>query len=163
MKITFYHYEDEDITINTDAILKDGKLLLDGLDYGKRVEELRGMGDDYEYKLSLDNENTTKLFDSLGVADKTDKQKLATMKEKFGKDGRISEIEEYCDVYEILKNTNINRIYLNGSLAYSLFVNKYPELSNISYKLPSTSSANAKMKLEDLVSSWSIILEELRK
>ena len=86
MKITFYHYEDEDITINTDAILEDGKLILDGLDYGKRVEELRGMGDDYEYKLSLDKENTTKLFDSLGVADKTDKQKLATMKEKFGKD-----------------------------------------------------------------------------
>ena len=73
------------------------------------------------------------------------------------------EIEEYCDVYEILKNTNINRIYLNGSLAYSLFVKKYPELFKISYKLPSTSSANAKMKLEDLVSSWSIILEELRK
>ena len=101
MKITFYHYEDEDITINTDAILKDGKLLLDGLDCGKRVEELRGMGDDYEYKLSLDKENTTKLFDSLGVADKTDKQKLATMKEKFGKDGRISEIEEYCDKHDI--------------------------------------------------------------
>ena len=101
MKITFYHYEDENITINTDAILEDGKLILDGLDYGKRVEELRGMGDDYEYKLSLDKENTTKLFDSLGVADKTDKQKLATMKEKFGKDGRISEVEKYCDKHDI--------------------------------------------------------------
>ena len=101
MKISFHHYEDEDITINIDAILEDGKLLLDGLDYGKRVEELRGMGDDYEYKLSLDKENTTKLFDSLGVADKTDKQKLAAMKEKFGKDGRISEIEKYCDEHNI--------------------------------------------------------------
>lgn len=36
MKITFYHYEDGDITINTYAILEDGKLLLDGLDYGKK-------------------------------------------------------------------------------------------------------------------------------
>ena len=101
MKITFYHYEDQDITINTDAILEDGKLLLDGLDYGKRVEELRGMGDDYEYKLSLDKENTAKFFDSLGAADENDKQKLAALKEKFGKNGRISEIEEYCNKHGI--------------------------------------------------------------
>lgn len=101
MKITFYHYEDEDITINTDAILEDGKLLLDGLDYGKRVEELRGMGDDYEYKLSLDKENTAKLFESLGVSNKTDKQKLNTLKDKFGKNGRFSEVEEYCDKHGI--------------------------------------------------------------
>ncbi|MDY2575562.1 MAG: DNA-deoxyinosine glycosylase [Bacilli bacterium] len=73
------------------------------------------------------------------------------------------QILDYSDIYEILKNTKINKIYLNGSLAYSLFIKKYPELLNVSYKLPSTSSANAKMKLEDLVSSWSIILEELRK
>ena len=32
---------------------------------------------------------------------KTDKQKLATMKEKFGKDGRISEVEKYCDEHGI--------------------------------------------------------------
>lgn len=101
MKITFYHYEDEDITINTDAILEDGKLLLDGLDCGKRVEELRGMGDDYEYKLSLDKENTAKFFESLGVADKNDKQKLAALKEKFGKDELISEVEEYCNEQDI--------------------------------------------------------------
>lgn len=73
------------------------------------------------------------------------------------------QILDYSDIYEILMNTKINKIYLNGSLAYSLFIKKYPELLNVSYKLPSTSSANAKMKLEDLVSSWSIILEELRK
>lgn len=73
------------------------------------------------------------------------------------------QILDYSDIYEILMNTKINKIYLNGSLAYSLFIKKYPELLNVSYKLPSTSSANAKMKLEDLVSSWSIILENLGK
>ena len=97
MEIVFYHYEDKDIVINTNAILEDGKLRLDGYDYGKRVKELRGMGDDFEYGLSLDQNNTTKLFESLGVADKTDKQKLAALKDKFGKNGRISEVREYCD------------------------------------------------------------------
>ena len=97
MKIKFYHYEDKDITIDTDAILEDGKLILDGYDYGKRVEDMRGMGDDYEYRLSLNEENTTKFFESLGVSNKSEEQKLAALKEKFGKNGRTSEIREYCD------------------------------------------------------------------
>ena len=101
MKISFYHLENKDITINIDAILENGKLLLDGLDYGKRVEELRGMGDDYEYKLSLDKENTAKLFESLGAADKTDAQKLSALKAKFVENGHISDIQDYCDEHEI--------------------------------------------------------------
>ena len=37
------------------------------------------------------------------------------------------QILDYSDIYEILMNTKINKIYLNGSLAYSLFIKKYPE------------------------------------
>jgi hypothetical protein len=96
MEDVLYHYEDEDITINVDVILEDGKLLFDGLDFGDRVEELRG-DDSYEYKLSLDQENATKLFELLGVANETDKKKIEALKEKFGENGRISEIEEYCE------------------------------------------------------------------
>ena len=101
MKITFYHYEDKDITINTNAILEDGKLLLDGYDYGKRVKDLRGISDEYEYQLSFDQENTAKIFKSLGVADKSDKQKLNALKDKFGEHGRTSEIEKYCNEHQI--------------------------------------------------------------
>ena len=97
MKINFYHVENEEIAINTDAILEDDKLLLDGFDYGKRVEELRGMGKEYEYKLSFDKENTAKFFESLDVKDKSDSEKLAALKEKFGEKGSLHEIEKYCD------------------------------------------------------------------
>lgn len=97
MKITFYHLETDDISININAVLEDGKLSLDGYDYGKRVEELRGMSDEYEYHLSLDEENAAKLFALLGVADGTDKQKLSALKVKFGKNGHVSEVSDYCE------------------------------------------------------------------
>lgn len=101
MNINFYHVENEDIAINTDAILEDGKLLLDGFDYGKRVEEIRGMGKEYEYKLSFDEKNTAKFFEALGVKDKSDSEKLAALKEKFGEKGSLPEIEKYCDEHGI--------------------------------------------------------------
>lgn len=101
MKINFYHYEDKEITINTDVILEDGELLFDGFDYGKRVKELRGISSEYEYKLSLDQKSTTKLFEVLGVADKTDEQKLSALKEKFGEHGRTSDIQDFCDGHGI--------------------------------------------------------------
>ncbi len=97
MKITFYHYKDDDITINTDIVLEDGKLLFDGFDSGKRVGEIRGISDDYEYKLSLDEENTAKLFKLLDADDKTDEEKLNLIKERFGREGSTSEFSEFCD------------------------------------------------------------------
>lgn len=56
---------------------------------------------------------------------------------------------------------NIKRIYLNGQKAYDLFIKKYPELQDISYKLPSTSPANAKCSLQNLIEEWSIIKNEI--
>ena len=58
---------------------------------------------------------------------------------------------------DLINNSKINHIYLNGNKAYELFIKKYPHLKNISTKLPSTSPANAKMKLEDLIKMWQII------
>jgi hypothetical protein len=101
MRTTFYHYEDKDISINIDAVLEDGELLFDGFDCGEQVKKLREVSDEYEYKLFLNQDNSSKLFEALGVADKTDKQKLAALIEKFGENGSISEIEEYCDDHEI--------------------------------------------------------------
>ena len=68
------------------------------------------------------------------------------------------EIVSYLNLEEILKDTKIERIFLNGNKAYELFSNKYKEYLKISKLLPSTSSANARMKLEDLIEAWKIIL-----
>ncbi len=58
---------------------------------------------------------------------------------------------------------NIKKIYLNGQKAYDLFIKKYPELQNISYKLPSTSPANAKFSLQDLIEEWKVIKKGIKE
>lgn len=68
---------------------------------------------------------------------------------------------EYLDLNEILPNTKINHIFLNGNKAYDLFIKKYPYMKNISTKLLSTSSANARCSLELLIDNWKIILDYL--
>lgn len=99
--ITFYHTKRSGIEISIVAQLDDGKLSLQGHDHGSKVEELRGMGEDYEYTLSLDEENTQKLFEFLEMASKTDNEKLEGIKKKFGKSAGTSALEDYCDEHKI--------------------------------------------------------------
>ena len=97
MKIDFYHLDDDEIHISMDLILENDELKFSGYDYGKRVEELRGMGDDYEYHLDLDKENTTKLFKLLEIDNKSDKEKLEYIKKRFSKDEGFSGFEDFCE------------------------------------------------------------------
>lgn len=61
------------------------------------------------------------------------------------------------NIKELIKDTKIKHIYCNGNKSYSLFL-KYNKDINIPITLlPSSSPANAKMKLEDLLLQWSII------
>lgn len=67
------------------------------------------------------------------------------------------ENEKPNDIYKLLKRyKNIKKIFLNGNKAYSAFKKHFPELIK-DYdcrKLPSTSPANAKFRLEDLCNEW---------
>lgn len=61
------------------------------------------------------------------------------------------------NISELLKQfPNIKYIYLNGNKAYSAFKKHFPDLLKKykCYKLPSTSPANARYKLEDLYNEW---------
>ncbi|MDE6656891.1 MAG: DNA-deoxyinosine glycosylase [Anaeroplasmataceae bacterium] len=58
------------------------------------------------------------------------------------------------DIREILNHTSIQKILLNGNKAYTLFIKAYPELKDKALALPSTSSANARMSLEELTRVW---------
>ena len=100
-KIKFYQAKNDGISISITAHLDDGKLSLQGLDHGSSVDEIRGMGEDYEYTLSLDKENSQRLFELLEVTDKTDKEKLEKVRDTFNKDGGISGLEEYCESHGI--------------------------------------------------------------
>ena len=50
--------------------------------------------------------------------------------------------EEVADLNLVLKNTKIEKILLNGTLAYDLFVKHYGDLTVCHQKMPSTSPAN---------------------
>ncbi|MBP3924029.1 DNA-deoxyinosine glycosylase [bacterium] len=61
------------------------------------------------------------------------------------------------DIPQLLKQfPNIKIICLNGNKSYSAFKKYFPEILEQykCYKLPSTSPANARYKLEDLYNEW---------
>lgn len=60
---------------------------------------------------------------------------------------------------EIMDNYSIEKIFLNGQKAYSLFKRHFPEYLSLAYALPSTSPANAKMSLETLCQAYSTIFK----
>jgi hypoxanthine-DNA glycosylase len=63
------------------------------------------------------------------------------------------------DLSAIFKETNINCIYANGLQAYQFCCKYYEEHSELKIaKLPSTSAANAKCSLEQLVAIWGQII-----
>ena len=69
------------------------------------------------------------------------------------------QIMKYSDIDNLIKNTKIKKIILLGKLAYQLFSQNYPHLLHMAYYLPSTSSLNAKYKLDDLVICLNNILK----
>ena len=55
---------------------------------------------------------------------------------------------EIADLGEIFAAAKIERIFLNGSLAYQLFLQKYAQVDIPYQKLPSTSPANPRFSLQ---------------
>lgn len=59
------------------------------------------------------------------------------------------------DFSEILQNSQVNTIYVNGGKAYDLYRKYAEKVTGIkAVKLPSTSPANAAWKLERLCDAW---------
>ena len=53
-----------------------------------------------------------------------------------------------ADLNEILANAKIEKIFLNGSLAYQLFLSRYESIDIPYQKLPSTSPANPRFSVQ---------------
>lgn len=64
-----------------------------------------------------------------------------------------------CNINAILDNAKIKKIFLNGKTAEKYFIKFFPDKKYV--LLPSTSSANAKFSLEDLVEKWGVIKESV--
>ena len=65
------------------------------------------------------------------------------------------------DIPEILRKSKIQRIFLNGGKAFELFRRFFPELLPLAKQLPSTSPANARLSLEELIEGWRKAIEPL--
>jgi len=68
-------------------------------------------------------------------------------------DASIAAVER-ADVPAILDRAPISKIFLNGKKAYALFLKHFPQYASIAVCLPSTSPANAKSSIEDLITVW---------
>lgn len=71
-------------------------------------------------------------------------------------------LKEYNDILSLAENSDINAIFLNGTKAFNLFDKKFSDIKIKYFKMPSTSSANAKFNFEKLISEWIKILKFLQ-
>ena len=66
------------------------------------------------------------------------------------------------DLAIIFKNANIQQVFCNGATSYKYYQKYHAKKSGIKgIKLPSTSPANARYRLEDLLEEWRQILDYL--
>ena len=64
-------------------------------------------------------------------------------------------------IKDLIKNTDIKHIFINGSKAKKLFIRHNKDLLNITSFLPSTSARNARYNLATLTKEYQIIKEYL--
>lgn len=67
-----------------------------------------------------------------------------------------------CDLNSILIKGNIKHIFLNGKMAYKIFERFFSEYLFLASYLPSTSPANAKYSLNDLINDWKVIKKYIK-
>ncbi len=75
-------------------------------------------------------------------------------------DASMSHVE-VAAIDRLINHTAIQRIFLNGQTAARLFAKHFPDLMSMVTVLPSTSPANARRSIEDLIEDWRAILAYL--
>ncbi len=75
------------------------------------------------------------------------------------KDNQISNVK-ITDVKQLIENTHIMKIILNGKKSFDLFTHNFSDLDIKCYYLPSTSSANARVRLDQLTDIFKRILND---
>lgn len=67
------------------------------------------------------------------------------------------------DLMPIFQSVDIQEVFCNGATSYKYYQKYHAKKTGLpGVKLPSTSPANARYRLEDLVKEWSVILEYYR-
>ncbi len=76
-------------------------------------------------------------------------------------DASITQVE-VNSIQELCEKTQIHTIFTTGKKAYELY-EKYVDCDMQAISLPSTSGANARMRLEDLMEAYQVIKEALNE
>ena len=102
--ITLHHVEREDIKIDIVARFERDKLIIDGYDIGKTVEE--AWGDcDYEYIMTIPASSLPRLYGLLNVQVGDRKRLLEALAERFHGNECFSAIGDFLDQNSIEHNT----------------------------------------------------------
>ena len=94
--ITLYHLERDDIKITIKARFEAEKLIIDGYDIGKTVEEAWGDGD-YEYVMTVPGEGVDVLYGLLDVEAPDRWGLLEALAERFRGNECFSRIGDFLD------------------------------------------------------------------
>ena len=66
------------------------------------------------------------------------------------------------DLKEMVEGSNISKVFCNGGTSFKYYKKYHRDILGIeAIQLPSTSPANARYSLEDLIEEWKIILKYL--
>ena len=101
---TLYHLKREDIKIDMVARFEKDKLIIDGYDIGKTVEEAWG-DSDYEYVMTIPAENLPPLYKLLGVEEGNRKALLEALAKRFHGNKCFSAIGDFLDQNNIEHET----------------------------------------------------------
>lgn len=94
--IILYNYKTTEISVTIEASFKDDKLIIEGYDIGKRVEECWG-DSDYEYSLTIQGNEVVKLYHLLQVKEGDRESLLKVVAGKFNTNSCFSDFRDFID------------------------------------------------------------------
>jgi len=95
-KITLYQFESPSINIYIEAYFDDGKLVIEGQDIGKTVEEAWA-DSDYEYSVTVPSDEVLKLYSLFQVEEGDEAALLKAIAEKYNTNTCYSEFRDFLE------------------------------------------------------------------
>jgi hypothetical protein len=95
-RITLFQYNTTEISINIEAYFVGDKLVIEGYDIGKRVEEAFG-DSDYEYSVTVAGDEVKKLYYLMQVKEYDKEGLLKAIADKYHSNACYSEFRNFLD------------------------------------------------------------------
>jgi hypothetical protein len=96
MKVTLFHLVNPNIEVTIEAYFEEEKLVIEGYDIGKRVEEAWG-NSDYEYSVTIPNKEVIKLYPLLKVKEGDKEGLLKAIASKYNTNTCYSTFRDFLD------------------------------------------------------------------